>query len=197
MSDSTDALQALIDRLAAGDESARDELIAAASARLQRLVHKLFSDYRRLARWVEIDDAFQESALRLTQSLSAVRPGTVSEFFRLAACQIRRVLLDLVRQYFGPQGAATHHATPAEPAETPRVVDRADTTLDPARLAQWTAFHEQVEHLPTDERDVFDLCYYGELSQPEAADMLQVPVATVKRRWLAARRRLKSSVLPG
>ncbi len=51
--------------------------------------------------------------------------------------------------------------------------------------------HEQVERLPPEEREVFDLCWYHDLTQEEAAAALGVSVRTIKRRWLRARLRLQ------
>jgi DNA-directed RNA polymerase specialized sigma24 family protein len=48
-------------------------------------------------------------------------------------------------------------------------------------------FHAAVEALPEDQRDVVSLLWYEELSQPEAADVLCISLATLKRRWQAAR----------
>ena len=55
----------------------------------------------------------------------------------------------------------------------------------PLRLAAWTELHEQVEALPPEEREAFDLLYYQDLPQAEAAQVLGVSLATLKRRWLA------------
>jgi RNA polymerase sigma-70 factor (ECF subfamily) len=63
-------------------------------------------------------------------------------------------------------------------------------THDPQELAAWSEFHEQVAALPAAERQVVDLLWYQELTQPEAADVLGVDVSTVKRRWRSARLRL-------
>ncbi len=59
-----------------------------------------------------------------------------------------------------------------------------------ATWLEWTEFHQQVEALPEDEREVFNLLWYGELTQAEAAEILGIAVRTVIRRWQAARVRL-------
>jgi RNA polymerase sigma factor (sigma-70 family) len=58
---------------------------------------------------------------------------------------------------------------------------------DPGRLAAWSEFHRQVELLPPEDREVFDLLWYQELSQAEAAALLNISERTVKRRWQSAR----------
>ena len=44
-----------------------------------------------------------------------------------------------------------------------------------------------MDKLPDEQRDVVGLLWYGGLSQPEAAEVLGISLATVKRRWQAAR----------
>ena len=71
---------------------------------------------------------------------------------------------------------------------------------DPANLAIWTEFHARVEQLPDEERAVFDLLWYQELSRPETARLLGISERTVKRRWASARLRLHKvlgGTLPG
>ncbi len=71
---------------------------------------------------------------------------------------------------------------------------------DPGRLAEWTGFHAQVEALPEEEREVFDLLFYQGLPQAEAAAVLGVSERTIKRRWQAARLALHEALggrLPG
>jgi DNA-directed RNA polymerase specialized sigma24 family protein len=49
--------------------------------------------------------------------------------------------------------------------------------------------------MPDSERDVFDLPYYNDLTQAEAARVLQIAEVTVRRHWLRARRRLGAFLL--
>lgn len=197
MSESTNrttVIQGCIDRLQAGDESARDELIKSACVRLERLTRKMLRDYPRVHRWEETDDVFQNATMRLYRSLQTITPKTVADFFRLAALNIRRELLDLVKHYYGPQGVGANHSTLPPDKDThsnPQVrADKSDVTLEPSRLAAWAEFHRQVETLPDIEREVFDLLWYQGLTQAEAAEVLKVNERTVKRRWQSARLKL-------
>jgi RNA polymerase sigma-70 factor (ECF subfamily) len=185
-------IQGCLDRLRGGDAAARDDLIATACARLGALTRRMFRDYPGVQRWEEADDVMQNAALRLCQALRDVVPQTPAEFMGLAALQIRRQLIDLARRYSGPEGLGARHgsaelnsdgsaASPAQPS---------DSTYRPDRLASWAEFHQRVEALPDEERSVFDLLWYQEVSQAEAAPLLGVSLATVKRRWQSARRRL-------
>jgi RNA polymerase sigma factor (sigma-70 family) len=192
-------IQGWIDRLRAGDESARKELLNCACERLTRLARKMLKGYPRVRRWEETDDVLQNAALRLYRALGQVTPATVADFFRLAALNVRRELLDLARHYYGPQGGGAHHATlgggPAGSESGGNVpYDRAASEDGPDRLAAWTEFHRQIEALPEEEREVFDLLWYQGLSQAEAGQVLNVSERTIKRRWQSARLRLHDAL---
>jgi RNA polymerase sigma-70 factor (ECF subfamily) len=193
-------IQLCIDRVRAGDASARDELLRLASQRLVRLTRKMFRDFPGVHRWEQTDDVLQNAALRLCRALSDVQPATVADFFRLAAAQIRRELLDLARRYSGAQGLGANYASSAGATATTAAAlgpQPADTTHDPDRLAAWTDFHRQVEMLPPEERETFDLLYYQGVSQRDAALALNVSERTIKRRWQAARLRLSDALGDG
>jgi RNA polymerase sigma-70 factor (ECF subfamily) len=205
MSESTSQfLQRCLDRVHQGDSSARNDLLQLACGRLERLTRKMLNDYRGVRRWEETGDVLQGALVRLCRALEATAAPTVRDFYRLAALQIRRELIDLARHYYGPQGAGAHHAsnTPAEDASVAAapLYEAADLSREPGRVAVWTEFHRQVEALPDEEREVFDLLFYQGLSQAEAADVLAVTDRTIKRRWQGARLKLHQALggeLPG
>ncbi len=202
MSDHPSAvLQGHLDRLRAGDPSARDALLAHAYANLRRLAARMFGQFPAVRRWEDTDDVSNNAALRLWKALEELRPATARDFYRLAALQIRRELLDLARHYRGPEGlGARHESALPEASGGPAAAEPPDPTHDPGRLAQWTDFHRRVELLPEEEREAFDLLFYQGLPHAEAARVLAVSEATVRRRWLAARLRLQEAmenILPG
>jgi RNA polymerase sigma-70 factor (ECF subfamily) len=184
-------VQRCLERLAAGDRAARDELIHCACDRLLRITRKILRDYPDVRRWEQTDDLFQSAVLRLYQSLDKVPVQDARHFFRLAAVQIRRELIDLYRHYYGPQGAGTHHASRPRSSEAdspaPPRLEAAEQTRDPSRLAEWSDFHALVDTLPEEEREVFDLMWYHGLSTEEVAPLLQVDPRTIRRRWRSAR----------
>jgi RNA polymerase sigma-70 factor (ECF subfamily) len=191
------AIDAWIHRLKAGDEQARKELLNSACDRLTRLTRKMLKSYGRVRRWEQTDDVVQNAMMRLYRSLADVKPATAIEFYRLAALNIRRELLDLAKHYYGPRGLGANYASidkdagqrSAEPA-----YDRPADGEDTEPLEAWTAFHERVETLPAEEKEVFDLLWYQELSQADAAELLKISERTVKRRWASARLRLHESL---
>ena len=49
------------------------------------------------------------------------------------------------------------------------------------------AFHEAVERLPAEERELFGLLWYQGMTHAQAAEALGVATKTVQRRWASAR----------
>jgi RNA polymerase sigma factor (sigma-70 family) len=190
----TSCLQRCLDRLNAGDPKARDELLRHSQERLRVLAHRMLARFPAVRRWEETDDVLQQLLLDLEQALERLTLGSVRDYLRLAAANLRHVLIDLARHYGGPLGLGANHATPPPRQGGSRPPAVAEEALacesDPEQLAAWGEFHELVGRLPDDEREVFDLLWYQGLSQGEAAALLHVSLSTVKRRWQAARIRV-------
>jgi RNA polymerase sigma-70 factor (ECF subfamily) len=198
--------------LQTGDLQARDELISRACDRLQRLTRKMLRDFPRLRRWEESADILQNATLRLCRSLKEEAPANSAGFFALAALQIRRELIDMARHYYGPEGlGAKYRSRPDASADSrspaPECQDgtsdrhprrqparRQGAADESAQLEAWTEFHKKVDLLPEEEKAVFNLLWYHELTQEEAARELGVSQRTLKRRWQSARLRLREAL---
>jgi RNA polymerase sigma factor (sigma-70 family) len=192
-SDSLVQIQGWIERLKAGDQSARDALIGAAGERLRLLAHRMLRSFPRVSRWEQTDDVMQNALMRLYRTMKDIPPQTVTDFLRLAALNIRRELLDLSKHYYGPQGLGAHHDT-IGPDEVKAPDPAGAVSLNPSHLALWSEFHQQISELPDEERAVFDLLWYQGLTQAEAADLLGVNERTIKRRWQSARLKLHDAL---
>jgi len=191
MAEHTTELQRCIDQMLAGDDSYRQILVDHAYDRLRLLAGKLIAGYPAVRRWEQTDDVLQNAALRLWRSLEEVTPQDVRSFFALAAVQIRRELIDMARHYYGPQGIGAKHATKGSDTDDfLENLEKVDPSDGPVSLTEWTELHERAQELPGEERDVFDLLYYHGLTQAEAAEILGISLRTLKRRWLATRRRI-------
>jgi RNA polymerase sigma-70 factor (ECF subfamily) len=184
----TTTIGLLLDRFRGGDASARDELLGLACERLGRLARRMIRDYPGVARWEQADDVLQNAAIRLCRALEDVPPESPRSFFNLAAVAMRRELIDLARRHFGPLGMGTHHeSVGGRGGSSPGLDAEAAEADDPSRLADWTDFHEQVDALPPDQREVVALVWYQGLTQAEAGLVLGVTERVVRWRWRAAR----------
>jgi RNA polymerase sigma-70 factor (ECF subfamily) len=188
--DSTAQLQHWLDRHAAGDPDAREELIRHSQERLRRLTRQMLRDYPGVRRWEDTSDVFQNVLVRLDRALRETTLATPADLLRFAGALIRRELIDLSRHHFGPEGAAAHHDTPAGGPDAARP-EPSDRSNDPYQLALWHELHQQIAALSDEDRTLFELLYYQGLTQPAAAELLAVPLGTFKRRWQQARVRLQ------
>lgn len=160
-----------LDRWRAGDAHAREELLRAAYPRLEVLARKMLGSFPNVRPVHDTQDVLQNAVLRLVRSLQQLEPPPASTraFFGLAAVEIRRELLDLARSRDAAQRAEA--GRPGAEAE---------------ELERWTAFHEAVERLPAEEREVVGLVFYHGWTQARVAELFGVSERTVARRWHSA-----------
>lgn len=196
-------IQSLLDRLAAGDESAKDELIKHSMERLRRLARKMLRDNPAVRRWDETDDVFQNALIRLDRALQTVRPESTRRFIGLAATQIRRELIDLARHHYGPLGDGAHHASDPGQADSQ---GGGNPLYDPGGKGTSSSeipredmerFHAAVGDLPDELREVFEKSFYLDMTQAEIAEEIGVSTKTIKRRWRDAKLQLEEILHPG
>jgi RNA polymerase sigma-70 factor (ECF subfamily) len=59
---------------------------------------------------------------------------------------------------------------------------------------EWESFHESVDALPNELKLVVEQLWYNGLTQIDAAEVLGISLATLKRRWTQARLLLADSI---
>src|SRR5262245_4071134 len=108
---------------------------------------------------------------------------------------MRDVACDLLRKSCG-RGGNRPAALPLDggPSDAGPGFEPGSNTLDGEQVQRWTEFNEAVARLPDDLRAVFDLLWYQQLSQADAAALLGVAVPTVKLRWMKARLRVQEAL---
>ena len=184
-------LEKCIQRLNEGDTTARDELLNLTCDRLLRLTHRIKDSYPGVGRWEQTEDVCQNASLKLYEALKTVELNDARHYFRLAAKKIRETLLDLARHYQGPLGTGANHATlaPQSPNESfaASPLDAGEMTHNPDQVAEWTEMHQIIDSLPDTSKEMFDLLWYHELSQEEAAKLVGISVRQIKRRWRDAK----------
>jgi RNA polymerase sigma factor (sigma-70 family) len=176
----TASLHDMLARFRGGDTAALDELIRRTGERLERLAHKMLRGFPLVRSHEQATDVLQSALVRLTRSLREVRPPSTADFFRLAAEQIRRELLDLARHH--RRRSTVNQPLPAAQADPPATDER--------ELDRWQALHEAVERLPAEMREVFGLTFYQGWTQAEIATLLGVSDRQVRRLWSEACLRL-------
>jgi len=184
--DAPSSLGVLLSRHKAGDSAAINEILIHCQERLKQLTRQMLQRFPGVQQWEETSVVFHNVLISLTLALRQLTFDTMTDFLQLAACHIRRELLDLAKKcrpilVGGPGGESS--------APDP-VATKPDPTNDPYNLAQWEEVHSRIDQLPPDHRHLFDLLYYQGLTQPEAAELLGVPLRTLKRTWQRARENL-------
>jgi RNA polymerase sigma factor (sigma-70 family) len=172
------------DRWRAGDLDGRDSLVRATAARLEPLARKMLRSFPNVRRWEETGDVLQSALVRLLRSLEEIRPATTRDFFNFAAVQIRRELLDLARKH---RRGAHQPGSDAEGDPLAQLPQPAATDLE-----RWCTFHEAVEDLPVEQREVVGLIFYHGWPQSQVAELFDISERTVRRRWEEAMSRLHS-----
>lgn len=197
--DSMIAVRHCLERHLAGDDSARRELLEISMRRLRLLAHRILNDIPSVRRFEDTDDLLQNSVVRLWKYLAQRQPETPVDYFRIAACLIRRELIDLSRHHFGQRHSTVNFESPSSASDQgfgqPRPRKSHDDSSDPQKLSQWTEFHEYVEKLPEEDRSLFDLLWYQGLTMGETSELLGVPLRSLGRRWKSARIRLYRDLL--
>jgi RNA polymerase sigma-70 factor (ECF subfamily) len=170
----------------AGDNAARAELIEHTMRRFQVLARRMFRGYANLRSTVDTDDVAQRAMIRLHKALRHVQPMNGRELFGLAARQIRWVLLDVCRRL---ADAPTISFT-----DKPDRIEPNDQEGEPSDLCAWTEFHERINGLPHEQRELFDVLFYQGVTQVDAAKLLGIPLRSLKRRWQEAKLRLRDGM---
>jgi RNA polymerase sigma-70 factor (ECF subfamily) len=181
------AAEARQDEEPEGEEPSDGELIRRVAGRDAGAFEVLYHRYvrsvfglalRRLGDRMRAEDAVQETFAAIWRSAKTYRPerGPGAPWLYAVA---RNAIVDRARGRQEPAGelpdAVSPEATPDERAETAYV--------------SWRV-HRALSELPSNERDVLELAYYGGLSQSEVAEFLGIPLGTVKTRTRAGLHRL-------
>lgn len=173
------------------DAGARDELLLAVGVRLERLARRMRRNFTSVARFEQTDDVLQNATVRLLRALETIRPENTRAFFALAAQQIRRELLDMARRYRRPHESLREMrmALPPGTSESELPERAADRDLE-----MWIEFHQAVERLPEELREVMNLVFYHGWTQAQIAELFAVDERTIRRRWKAACNRLRGEL---
>jgi RNA polymerase sigma factor (TIGR02999 family) len=182
-------LTQLLERWAAGDRKAFEELVPAVYAELRRLAKLLLLNERR-GHTLGCTALVNEAYLRLVDQTRTDWNGR-AHFFGAAATAMRRVLVDHARAR-----RAVKRGDGAIAVELDQVVLSVEPGIDVVALD--CALEELASFDPEGAR-LIELRFFGGMSVEETAELMGTSPATVKRNWSAARawlyRRLKGIAL--
>jgi RNA polymerase sigma-70 factor (ECF subfamily) len=139
---------------------------------------------RRLGDRMRAEDAVQETFAAIWRSARTYKPdrGAGAPWLYAVA---RNAIVDRSR---------SRNDVPDEIPDSPSPDLGPDERAE-ASYVSWRV-HRALEDLPENEREVIELAYYGNLSQSEVADYLNIPLGTVKTRTRSGLSRL-ADVLEG
>ncbi len=186
MSDSGDKTRVglFLQRHAEGESTALAGLFRFAEGRLRELIQQIVGSNNPLWSVEQTDDVLQAVYVRLFKALADYHPESTVHFFRLASQHIRYAMWDFCRVHFGsnrPKRVSSHSGSGS-------LSSFADPHLDnPESLLAWSGFHECVEKLPEDLRDVVDARWYFGQTIKESAEALGISIDQVNNRWRQAK----------
>ena len=179
-------LHQYVERWQAGDGQAADALFKAVGERLEHMTRKMLRAFPAVHAMTETADVLQSSLIRLLITLRRVQPESTRHFFNLAAVHVRRELLDLARHFRGECPGRPAAAKAAGDGFSDSLPEAPDEKSQEDDLDLWCRFHEAVEQLAAEEREVVGLVFYHGWTQARIAKLFQVDERTIRRRWQSA-----------
>ena len=167
----------LFSRWRGGDEDAAAELLPRVYDELRRLADS-YLRRERAGHTLQPTELVNEAFLRLLGT--EVEAVDRTHFFALAARSMRRILVDHARR----QQAGKR----IPPDERVTLVTEVDATPTPeVDLLDLHRALERFAEIAPRPAQLVELRYFGGLTNPEAAEVLEVSKATVERDWKSAR----------
>lgn len=174
----------LVRKFREGDLASRESLANRIYDRLVRLSRLMLRNgSARVQRWEQTDDLVHGAWLRIQRAIEAntLEFTSQDQIFRLAARHIRFEIIDMHRKH---RARSQEHEAQSQDVE---VCAPASNSGDPKLVANWIEFHESVERMPEALKEVTDLLWYQGLTQEEAAQLLNLSIRSIKRRWREAK----------
>lgn len=185
--DATDGLlQACLDRLAAGDPLAKNDLLAVGYGRLTKRARQMLRQFPAVHQWNDTGDVVQEACLRLVTSLEAIQPENPRRFLGLVGLHIRRVLIDLYRHCRGPESYEANRATNVFRGSDGALhhhVDGAAAAGDDPDLPMFERLHRAAERLDEADQELFHMRWFLGMTHAQIAAQIGCSEKTVKREW--------------
>lgn len=169
-----------------GDSAAEEELMRKVLPELKRLAHRYLKKERKNHTF-QTSDLVNETYLRFVPQNNRSFQNR-SHFFAIASIMMRRILVS-----YAQKNARLKRGGPQKDLQLDETIQIAGSEVDPNVLA----VHEALDDLALlDKRQakVVELRFFAGASIAEAAHVLGVSVATIKRDWQMARAWLSSRI---
>lgn len=187
-------LQGCLDKLAAGDPAARNELFGVAYGRLEYRARKMLSGFKGVKGFYDTGDVAQEAAIALDRSLQAIHPENPRRFLGLVALHVKRTLIDLYRKCQGRESYEANRATNVFYDAKGHLLEHVNQLPAPGEDADqsaWERLHEAVGELDADAQELFNLRWILGLTHAQIAAQLGVSEKTVIRSWTNVKNKLR------
>lgn len=194
----TDALvRDALARLQRGDSAAKNDLFAIVERQFQRMARRLLHGSEQFAgvrQWEQTDDVVQELSVRMLRALDFKEIMSPRHFFKLAGRHLRWELKSLRDRYAAQKrpGRMLETNSGPDPEGGPPVAGKrlADAEAPLPWEVLMSRYLDVVEGVDEADGEILDLVIVSGLTQREAADTLDMALATFKRHYRDARRRL-------
>jgi RNA polymerase sigma-70 factor (ECF subfamily) len=201
MTDQTDDLQDLLDRLQQGDQLALAELFSRHRDRLVRMVAFRLDD--RLRGRVAASDVLQEAYIDALKRLPHYQADPGMPFFLWLRWVTVQRLVEVHRQHLGARARDAGREVPIDrgggpAASAARMVELIGDLTSPSQAAQRAETLDQLQQalngLDPIDREVLALRHFEELSNRETAAVLGIQTAAASKRYVRALERLRESL---
>lgn len=160
-----------------GKREALDELLPLVYDELRRLAHN-YLRRERSEHTLQTTALVHEAYLKLIDQRS-VDWKNRAQFFALSAQAMRRILLDNARKHIAAERGKGEKISLDDAADVSIEVDENLIALDVAL--------QELEAIDEKQSKIIELRYFGGLTIEEAAEVLKISPATLKREWTFAR----------
>lgn len=177
----------LLERWSHGEREAAGQLMPLVYEELRRIAHRMFRRERH-DHTLQATALVHEVYLKLVEQ-TGIRWQSRVHFFGLAACMMRRALVDYSRQYAaGKRGGDLEKVSLEEVGELARVRPEALILLDDAL--------RDLARLDPQKALIVELRFFGGLTVDETAECLGLSPRSVARQWRGARAALYRELTP-
>lgn len=173
----------LVSQVAKGNERAFITLYDRYSSRVYTLILRMLHDQ------MAAEEVLQETFLRLWSRADQYMPERGSFIIWLLTIA-RRTALERLR-------FESHRPILVDRKDPSTLLERIPEPGTTSEEARWHSLYMAVQSLPEEQRKVIELAYYQGMSQSEIAEMLNLPLGTVKTRIRSGMHRLREQWLEG